>query len=45
VLTAMGLPREQIDGTLRISLGYPTSEADLDRLIEVLPEVVKLARD
>ena len=45
VLTAMGLPGEQIDGTLRISLGYPTSEADLDRLIEVLPEVVKLARD
>ena len=45
VLTAMGLPGEQIDGTLRISLGYPTSEADLDRLIEVLPEVVELARE
>jgi len=45
VLTAMGLPGEQIEGTLRISLGYPTSQEDLDRLIEVLPEVVKLARD
>jgi cysteine desulfurase len=45
VLTAMGLPGEQIDGTLRISMGYPTSEADLDRLIEILPEAVSLARE
>jgi cysteine desulfurase len=44
VLTAMGLPGEQIDGTLRISLGHPTTEAELERLVEVLPEVVELAR-
>ena len=44
VLTAMGLPGEQIDGTLRISLGHPTTEAELERLVEVLPEIVELAR-
>jgi cysteine desulfurase len=44
VLTAMGLPREQVEGTLRISLGYPTTQDDLNHLIEVLPEVVELAR-
>ena len=43
VLTAMGLPREQVDGTLRISLGYPTTQADLDALLAVLPEMVSRA--
>ncbi len=41
VLTAMGLPREQIEGTLRISLGYPTTESELDRFLEVIPAVVQ----
>lgn len=39
VLTAMGLPREQIEGTLRISFGYPTTEEELARVLEVLPEI------
>ncbi len=41
VLTAMGLPREQIEGSLRISLGYPTNQAELDRFLEVIPTVVQ----
>lgn len=41
VLTAMGLPKEQIDGSLRVSLGYPTSAEDVDRFVEVIPAVVQ----
>jgi len=39
VLTSMGLPHEQIEGTLRISFGYPTTEDELARFLEVLPEI------
>lgn len=39
VLTEMGLSQEQIEGTLRISLGYPTTKEELDRVGEVLPEI------
>jgi len=39
VLTSMGLPYEQIESTLRISFGYPTTEDELARFLEVLPEV------
>jgi len=45
VLGAMGLPPEQIDGTLRISFGYPTTQADVEALLGFLPNVVKLARN
>ncbi len=44
VLTAMGMPPEQVDGTLRISLGYPTTQAELDALLAVLPDIVARAR-
>jgi cysteine desulfurase len=44
VLTAMGIPPEQVDGTLRISLGYPTTQAELDALLAVLPDIVARAR-
>jgi cysteine desulfurase len=44
VLTAMGLPRDQIEGTLRISLGYPTTEAELAILLETLPEIWRKAK-
>jgi cysteine desulfurase len=44
VLTAMGLPLEQIEGTLRISLGYPTQASEVDELLEILPGVVRRAR-
>lgn len=44
VLTAMKIPREQIESTLRISLGMPTSQEEIDLLLktigQVLPRVV-----
>jgi cysteine desulfurase len=36
VLTAMDLPREQIESTLRISLGMPTTEKEIDFLLETM---------
>ncbi len=44
VLTAMGLPRAQIEGTLRISLGYQTTEDELAFVLETLPEIWRKAR-
>lgn len=44
VLTALGVPEPLIQSTIRISLGGPTREEDLDRLLAVLPEALKLAR-
>jgi cysteine desulfurase len=41
VLTAMGLPRKQIESTLRISLGLPTTDEEIDVLIESLDTVIK----
>lgn len=44
VLTAMHVPREQVDSTLRISLGMPTAPEEigvlLDALTHVLPRAV-----
>lgn len=36
VLTAMGLPRERIDSSIRFSLGFGTTEGDLDRAVDEL---------
>ncbi|MGE5073238.1 MAG: cysteine desulfurase family protein [Anaerolineae bacterium] len=41
VLTATGLPREQIEGSLRVSLGYPTTRDDVDQFLDVMPEIVQ----
>jgi cysteine desulfurase len=43
VLTAMGLPRAQIDATLRISLGYPTTEDEIGRFVDLVADVYGLA--
>jgi cysteine sulfinate desulfinase/cysteine desulfurase-like protein len=40
----MGIPREWSLGGLRISLGYHTSEQDIDRVIESLPMCVERVR-
>ena len=40
VLTAMKLPQEQIESTLRISLGMPTTERELDILLGVIERVL-----
>jgi len=41
VLTAMGLPPEQIGRSLRVSLGYPTTQSELDQFLSIVPEVVE----
>jgi cysteine desulfurase len=42
VLTAMGLPREQIESTLRISLGMPTTEEEIDLFVQGVVRVLPL---
>jgi cysteine desulfurase len=44
VLTAMGIPPEGAHGALRISLGRENTEADVDKLLDVLPKVVENLR-
>ena len=44
VLTALGLPKYQAFGSLRLSLGRWTDDKDVDRVFEVLPEVVSRLR-
>jgi len=44
VLLAIGLPLSLAHGSLRITLGRETGERDVDRLLEVLPGVVKELR-
>jgi len=44
VLVAMGIPRELALGTIRFSLGRETTEADIDRAVEVFPTVVDKVR-
>ena len=41
VLLAMGLPLEHIEGTLRISLGLPTTADDIDYFARCLPDIVE----
>lgn len=44
VLTAMAVPETHIHGTLRISLSRFNTSVEVDRLCEVLPEVVAKSR-
>jgi cysteine desulfurase len=44
VLTAIGLAREVAQGSLRITVGRDTTDAGIDRLLEVLPKVVERLR-
>ena len=44
VLTAMGLSREQSFGTVRFSLGRPTTEAEIDQAVEEVAEAVAAVR-
>jgi cysteine desulfurase len=44
VLLAMGIPREWALGGLRISLGYHTTDAEIDQVLEVLPMCVERVR-
>ncbi|MCL6510439.1 MAG: cysteine desulfurase [Anaerolineae bacterium] len=44
VLLAMGIPREWALGGLRITLGYHTTEEDVNALLDALPECVRRVR-
>ena len=44
VLAAMGLPRALARGSLRLSLGYATTQDDVDRALSVLPAAVAQLR-
>lgn len=44
VLLAMGTPERLARGTLRFSLGHTSTKEDVDRVLDVLPEVVARAR-
>ncbi|HVK75865.1 MAG TPA: cysteine desulfurase family protein [Kofleriaceae bacterium] len=44
VLLALGLSRERAREGVRFSLGVTTTDADIDRVLEVLPAIVERAR-
>jgi hypothetical protein len=44
VLLALGLPREWSLGSLRITVGRTTTDAHVDRLLDVLPGIVDKLR-
>jgi cysteine desulfurase len=44
VLTAMGLPPERVQGSVRFSLGRGTTLEEIEYVLEVLPPVVERAR-
>jgi cysteine desulfurase len=44
VLRAMGLPAARVESAIRVSLGARTTDADIDRLLAVLPPIVARLR-
>ncbi len=44
VLLSIGLPHEIAHGSLRLSLGEENTEADVDYILEVLPDIVQKLR-
>jgi cysteine desulfurase len=44
VLTALGIPAERAHSSLRMTLGHWTTQAEIDRVLEVLPGVVDKLR-
>jgi len=44
VLAAIGLPHELMHGSLRFTMGRPTSEEDIDHVVQVLPAAVAKLR-
>jgi cysteine desulfurase len=41
VLEAMGLPRDAALASIRLSLGYPSTDTDVDTALEVIPRAVE----
>jgi cysteine desulfurase len=44
VLQAMGLPREWAIGSVRMTLGHATTEAEIERVLDVLPPTLERLR-
>jgi len=44
VLVAMGVPERYLRGSLRLTLGHENTDADVDRLLDVLPRAVERIR-
>lgn len=44
VLTAMGIPADLAGPSVRFSLGWTTTDAEIDRVLEVFPRVVERTR-
>ena len=44
VLLAMGMPRDRALSSVRFSLGYASTRADVDAALAVVPEVVAKLR-
>jgi cysteine desulfurase len=44
VLTAMGYPDDEARGSLRLSLGRSTTEAEIDAAVDIVPRIVAEAR-
>jgi cysteine desulfurase len=45
VLRALGLPESEARGSLRLTTGIRTTDADIDRLLAVLPGIVERVRE
>ena len=45
VLAGLGIPRDVAQGSLRLSLGPSTTEADIDRVLDVIPDAVARLRE
>jgi len=45
VLSAMGLPVEEARSTLRLSLGWSSTEADVERAVEAVPRLARRVRE
>lgn len=45
VLLAIGIPHERAHGSIRFTLGSQNTEAEIDKVIEVMPNIVQRMRD
>ena len=44
VLAAMGLDVERCRGSIRMTLGWTTTDAEVDRVLDVMPDLVRRLR-
>lgn len=45
VLLAIGIPHERAHGSIRLTLGSQNTEEEIDKVIEVMPDIVQRMRD